>query len=218
MVLLKKIRIKSLKGFTLTELLVSITIMVGILGITISGGPEAIMRITLNDNTYQTEILIREAQLHGGAINSLDNTFGGAGIFFDLATSTKVLKFRDRVDASVIRAIGLGNGLYDHLPTEEKDTVFSLVNGHHIGKLCVASSTSLLLCNSANIPEIKTLTISFSRPKQNANIYINGATSTIKYVKACIQMDSVRSPEQGYVRSIFVYNSGMITKKVGTCN
>ncbi len=209
------------KGFTLIELIVSISIMAIILGITMSGGPQSITRIALAENTYQAELLLREVQLQGSSINSLNNTFGGAGLFFDRATSTHTLKFKDRAIPDVTRAISIGNGIYDSGPIDEKDSVLITTNRNVIGRLCVATTSPPdFHCNADKttyIPEIKTLSISYKRPKQTAHIYINNSIAT-DFVAACIQFDSFRSPEQGYVKSILVYKSGMITKKTDTCN
>lgn len=189
-----------------------------ILGITFSGGPQAIMRLSLGDNAYQVELMIREAQLQGSAINSFDDVYGGVGVFFNRATSSDVIKFKDIIDPSIKKAIGIGNGLYDATDSiDEREVRYFLSNNHRIGKLCVATSTSPLICNDDYVPHVNTLTISFNRPKQLAHIYVNGATST-DYTLACIQIDSLRSPAQGYVRSIYVYKSGMLTKEVGTCH
>jgi prepilin-type N-terminal cleavage/methylation domain-containing protein len=207
-------------AFTLTELLVGIAVMAIILGITFSGGPAAIMKLSLSDNTYRIELLIREVQLQGSAINSLNGTIGGAGVFFNIATSSDVLKFKDKVDAVGQNAIGVGNGLYDTSPVDEKESRLFITNSHSIGKLCVATSTvstTSIMCNAQNIPPITTLTIVFERPKQSAHIYINGTTTT-DFVFGCIQVDSKRSPEPGYVKSILVYRSGMILKKQIPCN
>jgi prepilin-type N-terminal cleavage/methylation domain-containing protein len=207
-------------AFTLIELLVGIGIMTVILGITLSGGPSAIMKLSLSDNTYRAELLIREAQLQGSAINTLNGVVGGAGIFLNRATSSAVLKFKDRVALSTLNVIGVGNGLYDVSPVDEKDTSFLLTNRHRIGKLCVATSTvstSSIMCNEENIPPVNTLTIAFERPKQTAHIYVNGATST-EYAFACIQFDSLKSPEFGFVKSILVYQSGMIFRNSRTCH
>ena len=209
-------RLFTQRGFTLVELLVSIGIMVIILGITLSGGPQAIMKLTLSDNTYQSELMIREAQLQGSAINSLDNLYGGVGVYFNLATSSQVLKFRDLVVPNVDRPIGIGDGLYESAPIEEKDSVFKLSTNHRIGKLCVATGVAAFVCNDEVNPPIKTLTISFNRPKQTAHIYTNDTSST-DFTSACIQFDSLRSPLPGYVRSVLVYRSGMVTKRLGTC-
>jgi prepilin-type N-terminal cleavage/methylation domain-containing protein len=205
------------RAFTLVELLVSISVMTIILGISISGAPQAVTKLALADNAYQIELLIREVQLQGSSINSFDGQYGGAGIFFDLATSSQVLKFKDRVVPSITRAIGIGNGLYDSGPIDEKDGFLIMAGSNRFSKLCVATSTSALRCNGFNVPPIETLTISFNRPKQAAHIYVNGATST-NYTLACLQFDSYRSPENGHVRSIYVYRSGMIIKKFGTCS
>ncbi len=203
------------KGFTLVELLVSISIMTIILGITLSGGPQSIMRLSLSDNVYQGELMLREAQLQGSAVNSVAGLYGGVGVFIDLATSSELLKFRDRVDDTIQRAIGIGNGLYDSGPIDEKELVFKMSNNHKIGNLCVATGINPFVCSDVN-PTIKTLTVSFSRPKQTAHIYINGNTTT-EYSSACIQFDSLKSPEPGFVRSVLIYHSGMISKNPGTC-
>lgn len=208
------------KAFTLIELLVGIAIMTIILGITLSGSPSAIMKLTLADNTYKTELMIREAQLQGSAINTLNGVYGGTGLFFNSATSSDVLKFKDRVDVSIQRAIGVGNGLYNTTPTDEKESIFSLNSRHRIGKLCVATSTvstTSIMCNEENDPPITSLTIAFERPKQDANIYVNNATSTTEYVFACLQFDSQKSPAFGFVKSIRIYKSGMIIKKPTPC-
>lgn len=205
------------KGFTLIELLVSVSIMAIILGITFSGGPQSVAKLALADNVYQVELMLREAQLQGSAINSVNDVYGGVGVFFDKATSSLVLKFRDRVDPNTQKAIKVGNGLYDSGPIDEKELTYRFTNNHKVGQLCVATSTSPLLCGDSNIPPVTTLTVSFTRPKQIAHIYVNGATTT-DYTMACIQFNAPTAPASGYVRSLYVYRSGMIAKEVGVCH
>lgn len=208
------------KGFTLIELLVSMSVMAIILGITTSGGPQAIEKMSLADTTYQTELLLREVQLEGSSIKSLNNTFGGAGLYFNRATSTIAIKFKDRTIPDPSRAISIGDGLYTTTPIDEKESIITTKNRNYIGKLCVATtSPSVFYCNNENgqnIPIINTLTVSFSRPKQTAHIYVNDATTT-DYSVACIQFDTPKSPTKGFVKALYVYKSGMITKKSGTC-
>lgn len=206
------------KGFTLIELLVSIGVMAIILGISLSGGPQSIARISLAQDIYQVELLLREAQLQGSSINSLNNTFGGAGLFFQRTNATTTIKFKDRAIVDPNRAISIGNGLYDMTPLNERESFLTTTNRNVIGKLCVATTApSIFFCNTENNPAITNLTVSFNRPKQTAHIYINNATTT-DFAAACIQFDSFRSPAQGYVKSLLVYKSGMITKRSGTCN
>jgi prepilin-type N-terminal cleavage/methylation domain-containing protein len=209
-----------IKGFTLIELLVSIGVMSIVLGVTMSGGPQAIARLALADDTSKTELLLREVQLQGSSINSVNNTFGGAGLFLDRATSTTVLKFKDRAIADVYRFIDIGDGLYSSAPVNEMESIILLAKRNRISKLCVATtSPSVFYCNAENttIGTINTLTVSFNRPKQEAHMYINNSTTT-DFSAACIQLDAPNAPGQGYTRAIFVYKSGMITKKVAACN
>lgn len=193
---------------------------------TLSGSPQAIMKLTLSNNAYEAELMLREAQLQGSAINSFEGAYGGVGIFFNRATSSSVLKYRDRVDPLILRTIGIGDGVYKEAPIDEKESIFRLSKNNRVGKLCVAMGTSGFSCNDENLPPInaiiRTLDVSFTRPKQAAHIYINGATTT-DYTSACIQFDSLESSNSGsvrsgYVRSVIVYRSGMIAKKAGTCN
>jgi prepilin-type N-terminal cleavage/methylation domain-containing protein len=215
---------KSVRGFTLVELAVSVAIMTIIFTISLSSGPEVSTRIALADEAYRSELLIREAQLQGSAVNSFGGIYGGVGVYFDrdITKSKEVLKFKDRVDPAIVSKIGIGDGIYNVVPMDEKESILTLSKKNKIGKLCVATSTNPLMCNDdvlnpTTLLPLASLTISFIRPKQLANIYVNGDTA-FKYDKACIQFDSVKSPIPGYVRSVLVYKTGMITKKSGTCN
>lgn len=205
-----------LRGFTLIEMIVSVSIMLLVMTITLSSRPNAIIRLALTDATSKTELLLRQVQLRGSSVNSVGDVYGGAGVFFDRDSPTSVLSFRDRVDDSITSALGVGNGLYNDTPLPELNETLLLDRGNKFGKLCVSVSTSTFLCNQDNDPDIETLTISFTRPSQKANIYINGLTD-INYSSACIQINSVKSPEVGYVKSIYVYKSGMIVKSSGEC-
>jgi hypothetical protein len=130
-----------------------------------------------------------------------------------------VLKFKDRSIIDVYRFISIGDGLYESLPTDEKESIITLANRNHIAKLCVATtSPSVFYCNNENttISTVNTLTVSFNRPKQTAHIYINNSTTT-DFAAACIQLEAPNSPGQGYVKAVSVYKSGMITKKTAAC-
>jgi hypothetical protein len=192
--------------------------MTMILGITFSGGPQSIMKLSLADNVSQAELMIREAQLQGSAINSVGGLYGGMGIFFDRATSSQVLKFKDIVDNSIDRPIKIGNGLYDTSPTDEKEPPFVFSRNNRLGQLCVATSTSPIMCNDNYTPHINTLTISFTRPRQTAHIYINGATSSETYTFACVEMYPQGASSTQFIKSILIYGSGMITKTDARCS
>lgn len=203
------------RGFTLVELIVSVSIMMVVLTITLMQRPSVAIRLSLSDGTSNIDLLLRESQLQGSAINAVNGTVGGAGAFFDLSTSTKALKFRDVIDPSISSALGVGNGLYEP-GVDLKDSEVTLSQGNKIAKLCVSAGTSTFSCNEENDPDVEDLTISFKRPKTTAAIYINGATTTA-YGAACIELHSIKAPETGHVRSIYIFRSGMITKRIGAC-
>lgn len=206
-----------IRGFTLIELIVSISIMTIVMGITLMQRPEATLKLSLADSITSLELMAREAQLQGSAINSLNDIYGGAGLFLNLSTSTKALRFRDRVDVAIPATIGIGNGLYDSTPFDEESETFEFIRGNKIKKLCVSTGTTTFSCNEGNDPVIRTLTVSFSRPSPNANIYVN-SLKDVNYVSACIQLETLKAPDQGHVRSLFIYRSGVVTKTLTPCN
>lgn len=210
-------RSKGIRAFTLVELMVSVSIMTIVMGITLMQRPEATLKLSLSDAVSSLELMIREAQLQGSAVNSLNDLYGGAGTFLNLATSTKALRFRDRVDDTIPATIGVGNGLYESTPLNEQSETLEFMRGNKIKKLCVSTGTSTFFCNEENDPIIRTLTISFSRPSPNANIYVNGSKD-VNYVSACIQLETLKAPDQGHVRSLFIYRSGVVTKTLTSCN
>lgn len=201
-------------GFSLVELLVSISVMAITAGIALSGGGKSLIRINLADNAASVEHLIREAQLKGSAINSVNGVFGGAGVHFSTVTSTSAIFFKDRVDPTIltnIAGIGVGDGIYSTAPINELSQTHQITGGNRISKLCTKNAPGPFVCGATN------LTVSFTRPSQSAHIYINNSAAT-NYLVGCIQMDSREAPAAGYLRSIVVYQSGLIVRKSKQCN
>ncbi len=220
---------KSIRGFTLIELMVSLTIVLTVTGLLLQNYPESSIRLTLLNNTHAFALLVREAQVRGSAVDSGYNTsVGGYGVFINLATSSQAILFSDSTNGnSILNSAGLsvGDGVYDtaNSPDIIKNTL-SFNTGYEFKKICVASSTASIssapygfLCNSTSTPPISTLTVSFSRPSQNAHIYINNSTTT-DFASACVQIYSSKSPGDGHVRSILVYHSGMVTTVTTPCD
>jgi prepilin-type N-terminal cleavage/methylation domain-containing protein len=214
------------RGFTLIELLISVGIMV-IMTISLLGSyPDSSVKAQLASYNNSLSILLHETQIRGSSIDSVNGSLGGYGLFFDRATSSKVIFFGDKVDLLIPmpQGIGIGNGLYDTSPVDEAKSVTTLLDGFSYKKLCIGSSTASILkapygflCNATSTPTINTLTISFIRPSQVAHIYING-TSTIDYPSACIQVYSRNSPAPGHIRSVKVYHSGMMIAGAKPCD
>lgn len=208
------------KGFTLVELLVAIGVMAVILGISMTGAPQSVARLALSDDVFKTELMLRQAQQEGSAVNSLSGNYGGAGIFFSITTPGVIFSFKDIIDPTIIRAVGIGNGVYNNSPIDEKNRVSNLSSRNTISRLCVATSSgSPFYCNAlvpAAIPPISDLTISFTRPKQTAHMYVNGLL-TKDYSIACIEFKPASAVFASSTKALYVYKNGMITKKASPC-
>lgn len=209
--------IQSNKGFTLIELLMCIGIMMLMTTALLDNYPETTMRLNVSNLAYKLSASMREAQLKGSAVESVNSTVGGYGMFFDVTNKTEMILFGDKIDSSIERpyGLGVGNGLYDLLPLTEKKSSINLLQGYSFKKLCVTNSTTYT-CNNDFAPPITSLTISFSRPSSLANIYING-DSAVPYSSACVEIHSPKSPKTGHIRAVHFYHSGMTTTGI-TCN
>lgn len=219
---------RSVKGFTLIELMVALFIIAISTGLLLANYPESTVRIALLNYTHSYALFLREAQIRGSAVDSVNNTVGGYGVVVTTADPSKATLFSDSVvglDLLNSAGLSIGDGIYDTdaAPDEIKNTI-NLKDGFTFKKLCVASSTALqeiapygFVCNTDNEPHIDSLTISYMRPSQDAHIYINNSTST-DFDSACIQLYSPKSPKDGNIRSVVVYHSGIISTIVGSCN
>lgn len=207
------------RAFTLIELMVSLVVIITLTTILLYNYPETAVRLTLANASHTTALLIREAQVRGSAIDSLNSSLGGYGVYLALAQPGALILFGDLVDSSIAKPFGVavGDGLFQNgTPTDETKSITNLPARYVISKLCVGSGFPFT-CNSSNAPAISSLIISFTRPNPVPSIYINNDRAT-KYPAACIELRSPKAPLVGHVRSVQVFNSGMITTNVGKCD
>lgn len=214
------------KGFTIVELLVALVIMTLMTSVLLSKYPETVVRVGLTTSSTNLGLLVREAQLRGSAIDSVQSAIGGYGVFLSRASSSQAIVFGDIIDPSIPTpaGIGVGNGVYESAPINEMKTIDRLKSGYTYEKLCVGSSTAPLylapygfICNESYDPDIQNLTISFSRPSPFAHIYINNSTST-DFSSACVQVYSPKTPAEGHIRSLVVYHYGMVVSSASPCD
>lgn len=208
----------TLRGFTLVELSVSLAVIAVLTVIFMSRYPETAIRLTLVNVAHTTSLLVREAQVRGSAIDSINSSLGGYGVYAALATPGQVTLFGDLVDASVAQPYGIavGDGLYATTTPSEIKSVSTFPSGYTVSKLCVGTGFPFT-CNTSNTPAITSLIISFTRPDPSPNIYINNSNST-NYTAACIELRSSKAPLSGHIRSVRIYNSGLINTAVGRCD
>ncbi len=213
------------KGFTLLELLVSLSVMTVISTTLIYRYPETSVRLNLANNNQTIALALREAQIRGSAVDSVNNSLGGYGVYFDASTPRRVILFGDTVDASAGTSNGLpiGDGLYSATtPFNEAQTVtiFATSSTSFISKICVGTSYPFS-CGANNTPQVTSLTISFTRPSPLPSIYLNNTTTRV--MGACIEMRSNKAIQNGilvagHVRSVQVFSSGMIRSSATGCD
>lgn len=211
---------RSVRGFTMVELMVSIAIMMLMTWLLLSNYPESAIRMTLINNVQTTALLIREAQIRGSAIDSVNSSLGGYGIYINLVggnTLSSIKLFGDSVGVGngggqSSYGLPIGNGLYDLTPIDETSSNTTLPSGYKITKICVGQAPSSVCSSDPNT----SLTVSFVRPSPRPSIYLNGSKTT-NYSKACIEFKSPIKYSNGHTRSVEVYNSGMIRTAIASC-
>lgn len=215
-------------GFTLIEIMVALFIMTVATGLLLANYPDSTVRLTLLNSTHNLALLIREAQIRGSAVDTASSTLGGYGVFIDSATSSQSILFGDATAGLGLTnsaGFSIGDGLYNANNSQDViKNILKLNSGFTFKKLCVGSSTAPIgiapygfLCDTTNIPPVRSLTISFARPSQTAHIYMNNSTTT-DFTSACIQLYSLKTPEVGHIRSVWVFHSGVVTTTTSPCN
>ena len=205
------------RGFTLVELMISLAIMMIMTGLLLSNYPESAVRMTLINSVQSTALLIREAQVRGSAVDSANSSVGGYGVYIKIADQSKVILFADSVNGFNSSGLPIGDGLYQTPPNgliDETNSTTSLPPTYNITKFCVGQSPDTVCSTAPN----SSLTISFTRPSPQPDIYMNDS-KTVNYSRACIEFHSPRAGGSiGHIRSVEVYNSGMIRTAISACN
>lgn len=185
------------------------TIMLIMTAVLFSGYPETVKRLNLANFTSTLALSIHEAQVRGSAIDSANSSLGGYGIYINLSNPSKIILFGDIVNPNAPPSpyqITVGNGLYDG--ASENKTITTLPTGYVVTKLCTGDGFPFVSCNTSG-----DMTISFTRPNPQPNIYINNVIPSVPAPAGCIELHSPMSTTpntKGHVRSVQVYSSGII--------
>jgi prepilin-type N-terminal cleavage/methylation domain-containing protein len=207
------------KGFTLVELLVTITIFVIITGVVLVNSNKFDSTELLNNFTYDVALTIKQAQSYG--VNARENNLGsfntnlsGYGVYFNVdpatgagGSNTNFVLFNDISDN-----LGTGNpdkiynGSITSCPTDSLECVqkYSIKKGLYIKNICAGASEST--CDSS----ITKLSILFYRPNLAAFIYtVNGTFVSVPQSYAKITLASL----DGATSSVVITAVGQIYVK-----
>jgi prepilin-type N-terminal cleavage/methylation domain-containing protein len=187
-------------GFTLVELLVTITIFTVLTGVVLFSQSKFNSSILLTNLAYDIALTTRQAQNYGINIKEYDaGEFLPYGVHFDLSSTKSFILFADHgyynnkekvspYDGGVTFC-DLGHGCVNR---------YNIQGGNFISALCVTSG-------EGETCDLEKLDIIFQRPDPDAKIYAGGVTDTT-YSKAVI----VVTGSDGSTREVVVQANGLI--------
>jgi prepilin-type N-terminal cleavage/methylation domain-containing protein len=179
---------KNLKnGFTLVELLVTISIFVLLTGVVLFNQNNFNSSILLTNLAYDTALTIRQAQTYGinvkefATSSSATSQFVPYGVHFNIAQNKSFILFADIDYDSSLRS---SDGFYDSAGTTDltkcqlaKGCVnrYNIQRGNHIKELClgdVAKNNTNGTCVGGGGLHTDILDIVFTRPNPDAKIRV----------------------------------------------
>ncbi len=209
-------------GFTMIELMVTVSIFVIITTLLLANYPRFSSRIVLENMAYQIALSTRQAQTFGLSVRTFEtglDIFPTYGVHFsfsgvtlnDPTNSRNFLIFADILPGGQ----NMGNGLYDGISD------CSVAGGECIEQLTIQSTDKIVyLCGNlktfggtVEIPNggdcsLTSLDVSFSRPDPDANISgYSLLAGQVSFTDAEIVLESPR----GDRKTIVVWSTGQIS-------
>ena len=193
---------KSQAGFTLVELMVSITIMVIILGVVVVNFNNFDSSVVLTNLAFDIGLSIREAQSYGINVKGQSQTFSYPyGVHFDTTNFTKYTIF---VDVNGPDANGkFGDGIWNQDNASEKIKTYTIKPGFKILSICTLSGITEDCVNPTSAD------ITFVRPNPDAKIITSNGASSVSAIE--IKIAAIKSPT--IIKTITIGTTGQISIK-----
>jgi prepilin-type N-terminal cleavage/methylation domain-containing protein len=193
-----KVGVKTNKdGFTLVELLVTISIMALISASLFWNGRQFNDKLALSTTAQDVSLTIRSVQSYSSSVRESSGGTGqfsyGYGISFDMSDLKSVTLFTDKNSNKVY---DLGDTLVDKS---------LLRNGVSIKSICATDSANVQSCSSS----FKSLQITFIRPSLSATISTVDTSGFIR--TSWVSGQIILSSQQGITKTISVNSFGQIS-------
>jgi len=190
-----KFFIQNKNGFSLVELMVTITIFTVISSIVLVNQSDFNSSIKLTNLAYEVALKIREAQSYGISVRGFEGSFiYPYGVHFDKGSPDSFVFFADKNYGTRPGYNASSDGLVD---------ILSIKGEISIKKFCATQNAGGDVCSDAG--SISRLDVLFIRPNPGAFILVDGANG---YKSAKITIQSNRGA--GGERHIHVESSGQI--------
>lgn len=194
-------------GFTLVELLVTITIFVMLTAVVLWNQSKFNSTILLTNLAYDTALTIRQAQTYGINIkkfNKDDESFFPYGVHFDMRDTKSFILFADK-DWNGVSSNGLFLDVTNaQLPTSCNESGgcvnrYNIKRGNYIKQICATTSNGGERC------DYDTVDIVFTRPNPDARIIVDSVSEASK---VRIILRNVNDENE---REIVVQENGLIS-------
>lgn len=185
-------------GFSLIELMVTISIMMIITAVVLIRYSSFNSTILVTNLAYEIALSAREAQVYGLGVKGTTAGFGaGYGIHFDNSS----LRLQSPSQSSYKFFADLNkNGLYDD--GEQQGSDYLLPKGYYVAKFCVSGVSAW--CSDSQLP-ISFLDITFIRPNPDAIIKTNIVGGVYSQAVICV------SSPKGNQKKIIIGSAGQIS-------
>ena len=200
-------------GFTLVELLVSISIFAVVTGLVLAKYQSFNGGIILTNMAYEVALTIRQAQSYGINVRQQGNIFSiSYGVHFEKNGTNPIKSFILFSDALSCDTTGsldcVGDGLYRPGTGDALVDTFILGRGITIEKYCIGSNIanpSSEVCSN-NSSSADTVDISFNRPDPSAIILGAGGVGNNSYARI-----RLIASDRKTIRDVIVLGTGQIS-------
>lgn len=208
---MKNIGIKSKKaGFTLMEMVVSITIFTLITVVVLYNHSAFSNNILVTNLAYQVALTLREAQVYGLSSVGKEDTSGitnfkvGYGVHFDTSSEDSKKSFVFFSDVTDNKKYD--GDCADSNPNECVENI-PITSGNKIEKICIhliGDPDEIKSCSDV-VSELQMVDVVFKRPDTEASIYVENQETPINLVEIYVTSTQKRQ------KKVTVLSSGQIS-------